>query len=260
MKQQSFFNQVYTLYTRAEYCCSKFLAKVHCTYLISWKLILKILEFLLVLLTCSHCSRTGMLPKKQCKIYTHYVSLIQCFPIIELHFTPFNYRPFLYSCEQRHQLKSLGWQNTIMTCRKLPIKPRPGFISSKQAIEFTNIINYADSTPLCNHTSKIMFLLFVFVFTKFSNWIRNRSQGTHLILLNFIRLGPETCSEWYNLLFQCPDFLFKVHIKQNKHTMLSYVKVLIWFIIFLSYMHQKINWYSHNYFFIVIPKACLLCY
>ena len=133
-----------------------------------------------------------------------------------------------------------------MTCKKLPIKSRPSFIASKQMIEFTNIINYADSTPLCTHTSKNMFLLCVFIFTKFSKWIRNRSQGTHLILLNFIRLGPKICSEWYNLLFQCPDFLFKVHTKQNKHTLLSYVNVLIWVIVFLSYMHHKIYWYSHN--------------
>lgn len=156
-------------------------------------------------------------------MYTHYVSLIQCFPTIELHFTPFNYRHSSIPVNKDINSKSLGWQNTIMARKKLPIKPWPGFISSKQAIEFTNIINYADSTPLCTHTSKNMFLLFVFIFTKFSQWIRNRSQGTHLILLNFIRLGPEICSEWYNLLFQCPDFLFKVHIKQNKHTLLSYV-------------------------------------
>lgn len=101
-----------------------------------------------------------------------------------------------------------------------------------------------------------MFLSFAFVFTKFSNWISNRSQGTHLILLNFIRLGPEICPEWYNLLFQCPDFLFKVHIEQNKHTLLSYVK-LYWYGLLYFYLTcpTKFTDIVIIKFIIVIPKA-----
>ena len=59
-------HNIYTVYQNWV-LLSKFLVKVHCTYLISWKLTLKFLEFLLVLLTCSYCSRTGMLPKKNVK-------------------------------------------------------------------------------------------------------------------------------------------------------------------------------------------------